>query len=183
MDDMLREFAGAHPETKVCVVRPCIVLGPNVSNYIATLLMAQPVATLLDGQNAVVQFIHEDDLVRLLVACVDRGAAGAYNAVGDGTVDARALAAMQGKRPVPVPFGFAHGLVWAIHRLRLTPFAMPPGLLDFFRFSWIASGEKARRDLGVEPRYSSRECFEIILERKAEILASLKDAMAARGKR
>src|SRR5688572_20139836 len=35
MDEMLRDFAAVHPEVGVCIVRPCIVLGPTVSNYIA----------------------------------------------------------------------------------------------------------------------------------------------------
>jgi len=183
MDDMLREFASGHPEVKVCIVRPCIVLGPNVQNYIATLLMAQPVGTLLDGQNPMVQFVHEDDVIGLIHECVDRGVAGVWNAVGEGTLDARELAAMQRKRAVAVPYGLAYAVFWAIHRLRLTAFATPPGLIDFFRYPWVASGDKAKRELGINPRYSSRACFEIILGRKGQILDSFRRQMQERGKR
>lgn len=183
MDDMLRQFASGHPEMKVCIVRPCIVLGPNVQNYIATLLMAQPIGTLLDGANTLVQFVHEDDVVTLIAECVHRGVAGIWNAVGEGTVDARQLAALQRKRAVSIPYRVAYAVFWGIHRLRLTDFATPPGLIDFFRYPWVASGDKAKRELGLNPRYSSRECFDIILGRKDQIIESFRRQMQQRGKR
>src|SRR5581483_7043058 len=66
MDEMLRDFAAAHPDLKVCIVRPCIVLGPNVANYIAVNLIAPPAVVLLDGADVPLQFVHEDDLVELI---------------------------------------------------------------------------------------------------------------------
>jgi UDP-glucose 4-epimerase len=96
MDEMLRSFAVAHPSLKVCIVRPCIVLGPTVANYIAASMLAQPVTALLDGADPSLQFIHEDDLVRLIATCVERQAAGVFNAVGVGTVTTTQAARLQG---------------------------------------------------------------------------------------
>ncbi len=183
MDDMLREFARAQPSIKVCIIRPCIVLGPNVSNYIAASMLAQPVGTLLDGRNPELQFIHEDDLVRLIGVCLEQRAAGVYNAVGEGTMTTRDAAKMQGKRVLPLPYKAVYGIVWAIQKTRALDFSMPPGILEFFRNPWVASGEKARRELGFVPAYSSRQCFEILLERKQQVLAGFKAQMKARGKR
>jgi UDP-glucose 4-epimerase len=183
MDDMLHEFARHSPAIKVCVIRPCIVLGPNVSNYIAASLVAQPVATLLDGRNPEIQFIHEDDLVRMIGLCVEQRAAGAYNAVGEGTLTTRDAARLQGKRVVPLPYMAVYGIVWALQKTRALDFSMPPGILEFFRNPWVASGEKARRELGFVPKYSSQQCFEIILERKQQVLDGFKAQMKARGKR
>jgi UDP-glucose 4-epimerase len=183
MDEMLRQFAAAHPRIGVCVIRPCIVLGPNVSNYIAATMLTQPVTALLDGRNPPLQFIHEDDLVRLVELCVERRAAGVFNAVGDGLIDSVEAARLQGKRTVKIPARAVRGLVWAAWKLRLSEFAMPPGILDFFAHPWVASGEKARRELGFVPEHTTRACFEIILARKGEILRSFKSQMKARGKR
>jgi len=183
MDDLLQAFAREHPEVKVCTIRPCIVLGPNVANYIAFNLLTQPVTTLLDGQNPELQFIHEDDLVRLVATCLEKRAAGIYNAVGEGTLTSRDLARLAGKRTLRVPYRAAWGLVWALHRVRALDFAMPPGILDFFRNPWVASGDKARRDLGFVPDHSSRACFEILLARKDQVLADFKQRIKARGKR
>jgi UDP-glucose 4-epimerase len=182
MDEMLRAFAADHPAVGVCVLRPCIVLGPNVSNYIAATMLSQPIATLLDGRNNPVQFIHEDDLARLIALCVERRARGVFNAVGGGLMDAREAARLQGKRTLKVPLKAARALAWAAWRMRATPFAMPPGLVDFMAYPWVASGEKAARELGFEARHGTRECFEIILNRKETILKSFRAQMKARGK-
>jgi UDP-glucose 4-epimerase len=183
MDEMLRDFAAAHPEVGVCVVRPCIVLGPTVSNYIASNLVTQPVGALLDGRDVPFQFIHEDDLARLIATCVERRATGAFNAVGAGEMTTREAARRQGKRAIAVPSRVASGVLWLVRRLKLLPYSMPPGILDFYRFPWVASGDRARRELGFEPRHSTSECFEIVLARKAEILAGHRRAMRDRGKR
>jgi UDP-glucose 4-epimerase len=43
MDEALARFAARNPEIATCVLRPGIVLGPNVANYIATMLVRPPV--------------------------------------------------------------------------------------------------------------------------------------------
>jgi len=183
MDEMLGDFARAHPEIALCTIRPCIVLGPNVANYIATTLLRQPVVSLLDGADPPFQFVHEDDVVSLIALCLERRAAGVFNAVGDGLMPASQLAARQGKRALFVPYKLAYGATWAIHRARLLPFALPPGILDFFRYPWVASGDKAKLELGFAPRHSTEECFDIVVGRKAEIVAAFEEQIRARGKR
>ncbi len=183
MDQMLREFQTQHPEVKVCVIRPCIVLGPNVSNYIAASMLNQPIATLLDGKDPPMQFIHEDDLVRLVATCIEQKAQGVYNAVGGGTMTTREAARLQGKRTLKVPFGAMYGILWGVRRLKVLGFNMPPGILEFFRNPWVASGEKATRELGFTSQYSTQQCFEILLSRKTEVLRGFKAQMKARGKR
>ena len=183
MDEMLGEFARAHPEVALCTIRPCIVLGPTVANYIATTMLRQPVVSLLDGADPPFQFIHEDDLARLVALCLERKVAGVFNAVGTGTLPASELAAMQGKRALRMPFRLAYGITWGVHRARLLPFALPPGILDFFRFPWVASGDKATRELGFTAEHSSRQCFEIVMSRKAQILAAFEQQIRERGKR
>jgi UDP-glucose 4-epimerase len=183
MDDLLRDFARQHPDVGVCVLRPCIVLGPNVANYIAYNLLALPVTALLDGEDPELQFIHEDDLVRLVALCVERRSAGIYNAVGEGTLTSTEIARMAGKRALKLPHRVVWGAVWAVNKVRILDFSMPPGVLAFFRNSWVASGEKAQQELGFVPAYSSRQCFEILVGRKDEVIASFKERIKARGKR
>lgn len=183
MDEMLRDFAAAHPDLKVCIVRPCIVLGPNVANYIAVNLIAPPVVVLLDGADVPLQFVHEDDLVELCATLLNCHTGGVYNAVGEGTVSMREIADMQHKRTVKLPYGMIHGAVWAVQRTRLLDFSMPPGILQFFRHPWVASGAKALREVGFRPKFTSRDCFGILLERKREVVDGFKAQMKARGKR
>jgi UDP-glucose 4-epimerase len=183
MDEMLRRFAKEHPETKVCIVRPCIVLGPTVANYIAASMLSQPVTALLDGADPQLQFIHEDDLVRLISTCVSMQANGVFNAVGSGTVTTREAARMQGKRAVKLPFKAVRAAVWGVQKLKLLDYNMPPGILEFFRWSWIASGDKARRELGFAPEHTSEACFQLIVARRHEVLKNFKERMRPRAKR
>jgi UDP-glucose 4-epimerase len=182
MDELLSEFAAAHPDVTVCTIRPCIVLGPTVANYIVYTLLGPPFATLVDGADPLIQFVHEDDVVRLVALCVARRAAGAWNAVGSGMLTLREVAALRRRPALPVPGWLAHGLTSTVHRFRLLPFALPPGVLDFFRHPWVASGEKARRELGFEPTYTSRQCLEIVLADQKSIFAEFERRMRARGR-
>jgi UDP-glucose 4-epimerase len=183
MDEMLRKFAAEHPAVSVCIVRPCIVLGPTVANYIAASMLSQSVTALLDGADPELQFIHEDDLVRLIATCVEKQAAGVFNAVGRGTVTTTQTARMQGKRAMRLPYKAMRAALWGVQKLKLLDYNTPPGILDFFRWSWIASGDKARRDLGFQPDHSSEECFQVVIGRKHEVLANFKARMKPRAKR
>jgi UDP-glucose 4-epimerase len=183
MDEMLGDFARAHAAVKVCTLRPCIVLGPNVANYIVYLMLRQPMVALLDGLDPPYQFVHEDDLVGLIARCLERQADGVWNAVGSGTVKVSELATLQGKRAVYTPYRAARGVVWLTQRTKLLPFSLPPGILDYFRWPWIASGQKAERELGWKPRYSSRACFDIVVERRKAVLEAFDAQIRTRGKR
>ncbi len=183
MDEMLRDFARAHAEMKVCIVRPCIVLGPTVSNYIAANLLRLPVAALIDGHDVPFQFIHEDDLVELLVACVSREAAGIYNAAADGMLTTRELASIQGKRALPVPRALVAGVLWATQKAHLLRYSLAPGVLEYYRWPWVAANDKARAELGFAPRYTSRQVFDIVVARRDEIAAAFDRRMQARPRR
>jgi len=183
MDEMLRAFAARRTDVKVCIVRPCIVLGPTVANYIAVSLISNPVAALLDGADQTMQFIHEDDLVRMIATCVEKQAAGAFNAVGEGTLKLTEAARLQGKRAIKVPYRVVRAAVWGVQKLKLLDYNMPPGILDFFRWSWIASGDKARRELGFTPEHTSGDCFQLLLGRKRELMRDFKERMKPRARR
>src|SRR5262249_15098759 len=183
MDEMLGDFARAHAAVKVCTIRPCIVLGPNVGNYIASMLVRQPFTALLDGNDPPFQFVHEDDVVALIARCLEREADGVWNAVGTGMLKVSDLARLQHKRTVKVPYPLRGGVICLQQPAKLLPFSFKPAVLDFFRYPWVASGAKAERELGFVPRFSSQQCFEILLARKQEALAAFDAQMRARGKR
>jgi UDP-glucose 4-epimerase len=183
MDEMLRKFAAEHPAVKVCIVRPCIVLGPTVANYIVASMLSGSVTALLGGADPEMQFIHEDDLVRLIATCVEKQTAGVFNAVGAGTVTTTQTARMQGKRALKLPYKAVRAAVWCVQKLKLLDYSTPPGSLAFFRWSWVASGDKARRDLGFQPEHTSEQCFQLLVDRKSEVLANFKERMKSRAKR
>src|SRR2546430_9164245 len=53
------------------IVRPCIVLGPNVDNYIVRLWTDQPFQLDFGAGHTPMQFVHEDDLVDGLMLLIE----------------------------------------------------------------------------------------------------------------
>ena len=88
---------------------------------------------------------------------------------------------MQDKRTLMVPYRLVQAAAFLVQKSRLLDFSMAPGVLRFFRYPWIASGEKAKRELGFEAKFSSRESFATLLERKGEVVRNFNSRIRARG--
>jgi nucleoside-diphosphate-sugar epimerase len=177
LEALLEEESEQHPEHALYLLRPPIVLGPNVVG--AKDVLPGPLAPLgrrLFGKprrlpfpvpvfapQHPLQFIHEDDVGRALVLCiVAAGPPGAYNIAGDGVVTAVDVAREFGALPIPVPAGPAQAAARAMSRL---PF-LPPAA------EWIEAASRpvimdtgrAREKLGWRPRYSSLEALRATLD-------------------
>ena len=86
-----------HPDRVMTIVRPAIVFGPNVDNYIVRSFENNPFMPILDGVEEEFQLVHEDDVVSALIAPARREGAGAFNLAGDGTMTWRASAELVGQ--------------------------------------------------------------------------------------
>jgi UDP-glucose 4-epimerase len=175
IDRMCQLWAARHPDRAMTIVRPCIVFGPSVDNYIVRFWEYAPFIPLIDGTDAELQYVHEDDVVEALSRLLTEGKDGIFNLTGDGTVRLSEGAALAGLKTRNVPFGTYRRLAAALWRLRLPRAEAPPGQLDFTRYPWIASNEKIKRELDWSPQYTSRDAFEAALRAKGKL------ATAARG--
>ncbi len=173
-----RRFQAFNPDVRVTVIRPAIVVGPNWGNLWAAIFFAFPVVPRAAGHDTMFQFIHEDDLAQLWILCIEREAAGTFNAAADGTLTTREIASMLGKPTFPFHKSFMKAAMWAMHHTRLLPVGTPPALVDFFCYPWVASNRKARDVLGFTPAFSSEEAFAESACMQARILENLarKDA-------
>ena len=160
MDLLLQEFAQRHPEIAVGIFRPCIVLGPNVDNFISK-GMTQVINIVIDGQNPEMQFVHEDDLARAAVLALERKARGIFNIVGQGTITLEEAWQLKGRG---IRWNFPAGLACALidlgWALRLKLLEAPSSVLDFFRWPWVADGSKAERELGFAPQHATRQIWQ-----------------------
>jgi UDP-glucose 4-epimerase len=160
-DRICQLWAAAHPDRVMTIVRPCIVFGPNVDNYLVRLWTKQPFAIdsgTLDGQ---IQFVHEDDVVEAITALLVGRHAGAFNIAGDGVMTMRECAEMIGSPIRKLPLRAYRGLARAMWNARLSE--VPPGQIDFALYPWIVSNEKLKRETGWSPRHTTRETFEITM--------------------
>src|SRR4029453_1352903 len=98
---MCQLWAAQHPDRTMTIVRPCIVFGPNVDNYIIRFWQNAPFISLPDGIDAELQYVHEDvvdALSRLLLEKKD----GIFNLTSDGTVSNSEGARLAGVKTRPV---------------------------------------------------------------------------------
>jgi UDP-glucose 4-epimerase len=166
IDRMCQLWAATHPESVMTIVRPCIVFGPSVDNYIIRFWINAPFIPLIDGVDMDLQYVHEDDVVDALTRLLTGRHGGIFNLTGDGTVKLSESAQIAGLKTRRVPFGLYRRIASAMWRMRVPRAEAPPGQLDFTRFPWIASNEKIKRELDWTPRHTSRETFEIALRAK-----------------
>jgi UDP-glucose 4-epimerase len=164
-------WAAQHPDRVMTIVRPCPVLGPNLSNFIVRgfLKPALPFLPLPDGHDPELQLVHEDDVVAALIGLLDGRAAGAFNLTGDGTITISEAAAVLGMRTRSIPMGRLKRLTAVSWRLHLPRTYAPAGYIDFLRYPWILSTEKLKSATGWDPRYDTRQTFEVTLRAKRRL--------------
>jgi UDP-glucose 4-epimerase len=120
---------------------------------------------VMDGIEADVQFVHEDDVVTAISGLLDGREAGAFNLAADGLMKWRETAELIGTRVREMSFKTVYriyGLAWKLHVPRVES---PPGNLHFLHQPWIVSNEKLKAT-GWEPRYTTREVYDETMRAK-----------------
>jgi UDP-glucose 4-epimerase len=160
-DRICQLWAWRNRDRKMTIVRPTVVFGPTVNNFIVRLLTAQPFVADLGGTPPPVQFVHEDDLVDALVGLLVGRHDGAYNVAADGTMTLRECAELIDLPVRRVPRGLYWRLADLLWRLRVSE--APPGYLNFIVHPWVVSNQKLKDTLGWTPRHTTRETFELTM--------------------
>ena len=168
-DRLCQLWALDHPDRTMTIVRPCIVFGPNVDNYIVRLWTDQPFQADLGLEAQPLQFVHEDDLVEALDLLLHGRHGGAFNVAGEGTMLTTECADAIGLKRRRVPLGLYWKLAALMWRLRQSE--TPPGNLHFVIHPWVVSTEKLTETTGWRPRHTSRETFEITMRARGAMPA------------
>jgi UDP-glucose 4-epimerase len=165
-DRLCQLWALRNPDRVMTIVRPCIVLGPNVDNYLVRLWSDQPFQLDIGAGSTPMQFVHEDDLVEGLILLIEGRHAGAYNVAGDGTMTIDECADIIGlprrKMPLKVAWKLG-GVMWKLRQSET-----PPGNLHFALHPWVVANDKLK-SVGWEPRHSTRETFEIAMRARGKL--------------
>ena len=148
------------------IVRPSIVFGPSVDNYIVRAFDNNPFVPILDGVDEEFQLVHEDDVVSALIALLDGKHAGAFNLAGDGLLTWGRAAELVGKKTRNISLKTMKRVNNAMWKLRVPRTEAPAGNLDFIRYPWVVSTEKLKSTAGWQPKYDTLETFKITMRAK-----------------
>ncbi len=165
-DRICQLWALQNPKATMTIVRPSMVMGPNVDNFISRSWKNFPFMPLLDGADPPIQFVHEDDLAEAMIGLLLGKKKGIFNITGDGTMTWSEGATAIGLKSRSISFKTMYRIAGALWKLHAPKTESPAGMLYFLRYPWVASNEKVKKELKWEPKYTTREIFDITAKAK-----------------
>ncbi len=156
MERQLLQYANHNANCCVTILRNCTSLGPTAINYLSRLLLNKKVLKVA-GFDPIMQFVHEKDLFKAYMIALEEDHPGVFNIVGKGVVRySQAIKRMKSKSG-SLPESLlkpSTRLFWALHL-----FDIPPAYLDYLKYTWVADGSKAVRELNFIPEF---DCFQAL---------------------
>jgi UDP-glucose 4-epimerase len=168
-DRLCQLWALEHPDRVMTIVRPCIVFGPEVDNYIVRLWVRNPFRADFGLGNPPLQFVHVDDVAEALIVLLEGRHAGVFNVAGDGYISLNEAFDLLEMKPHRVPYKAYKRLAALLWKARVSE--APAGNLEFAIHPWVASNEKLKQTTGWTPRWTSRDVFELTMKAKGKIPA------------
>jgi nucleoside-diphosphate-sugar epimerase len=172
VERLLDRAAGERPSMRVVRMRPALAFkrgagaeihrgffGPLVPRWLFERGRARFVPDLPGLR---FQCVHTQDVAEAFRAALVSERAGAFNLAADPVLDAEALARALDARPVRLPERAARAFVALGFGLHALP--RGAGWLDLALQAPIMSSERARTELGFEPRWSSLDALVELLE-------------------
>jgi UDP-glucose 4-epimerase len=169
-EEAVRDFALAHPDKTVTVLRFCNGLGPGLRTS-HTRLLGLPFIPAILGFDPRYQFIHEDDIAGALEHAVCENIPGVFNAAGDGVLALSEVAGLLGKTFAPIIAPIGTGL--SLRLLDRLGVRVPPEMRNQLRFG-RALDNRLLKSTGYRYRYTTREA--VLKLREHQRLQPLLDA-------
>lgn len=157
-----KEFMEKNNDVIFNIIRPCIVYGQNVDNYLSRYWKKLPVIPLLDGNDPPWQFVHEDDVAEITIKLVDAKLSGAFNIAPDGVIKYTEIARMLGKSVIKVPLWLAKPIARLLWKFRYLE--MPHGALDYTAYTWTVDNSRSKRELNFSYKYDTRDTIKLMFK-------------------
>jgi UDP-glucose 4-epimerase len=163
IEGLMQDFISGHPEINVTILRPCFVLGPKINNPFSRHLRKKFV--LMPWKTLPFQYVHEDDLINVMLLLIEKGIGGIYNVTGDGTITFPEMIKALGNIHIPIPWPFIYhinNLAWFLRLSFLSEF--PSAAMRLMVNPWLASSEKLKKTTGYRFKYNTKEAFADFVE-------------------
>jgi nucleoside-diphosphate-sugar epimerase len=153
---LVGEWRDAHPDGRVAVLRPAVMLGPHVDNWVARAL-ADALPFRIADTTPPVQYVHEDDVVAAVLLALRDRLDGPFNVAPDGWIPGDQALALAGTSPwLSLPASAARRVVARAWKLKLVD--VPPEALPYLEHPWVVANDRLRR-AGWEPTQTNEETF------------------------
>jgi UDP-glucose 4-epimerase len=131
VESFVRDFAEDNPHISVTMLRFANVLGDDIDTPFAHALR-RPVVPEIFGFDPRLQFVHEDDVVDVLIHATTHEVPGIYNIAGDGNLPWSEVCAIVGKRRVALSPVLTNLAAEPLRLLRV--WDLPPEALQLLRY-------------------------------------------------
>jgi UDP-glucose 4-epimerase len=158
VEEMLADYRTRQPQLEQIILRIGTILGATVKNQI-TDLFEKPRLLAIRGSDSPFVFIHDRDVVGVIVQGVTSPVTGIFNVAGDGKLDIHEIAARLGKRCRVLPAWLLQAALWLLKKLNLTQYG--PEQIDFLRYRPVLDNRRLKEVFGYVPKLSSAEVFEL----------------------
>jgi UDP-glucose 4-epimerase len=157
VEGYVRGFSRRRPDVEVTMLRSANTVGPTIGSPMSQYFRLPVVPTVL-GFDARLQFLHEDDLLRVLVHATVDGVHGTFNVAGDGILMLSQAIRRLGKPSIPIP-SFAVSQVGSLVRQsRVTDFS--PEQIAYLTYGRGVDTGRMREVLGFIPQHTTESAFD-----------------------
>ena len=153
------DFAEDNPHVTVSLLRFANVIGTDLTTPL-TRALELPLVPSMFGFDPRLQFVHEHDVINSVLFALRNSLAGVYNVAGDGLLPWTEVAAICGKRTLPLPPFLNGDLLAPLRRLAID---LPEEYLNLLRYGRGVDNRKLK-DAGFEYRYTSAEALQQFVE-------------------
>ncbi len=167
----LDRFEDDNPETRVVRLRPALIFKDEAATEIRRLFVGPFLPSFLLRRGLLpalprigrlrFQAVHSEDVGRAYLRAVLADVDGAFNIAAEPPLSPEEMAERIGVRSFPVPAGVVRRLADLSWKMHLQP--TPPGWLDMALNVPLMSSDRAREELGWQPRHSGVEALEELL--------------------
>ena len=156
-EGVVREFARENPQVDVTILRSCVVMGPGADNFV-TRAFFKPVLLGVMGYDPPLQFVHEDDLAKILHLLIMEPCPGTFNVAGEGVIRYSRVAGLARSKLIFLPPMMAYPLTQMAWNLGIQKDAPAVGL-DFIRYPIVISTGKLKKETGFRFFYTSEDAL------------------------
>jgi len=147
----LAAMASNPTHTKITLLRPVNVLGPDIDNSLCNYLSLPAIPTHL-GFDPPFQLIHEADVINAMIWSAQNPQVGPFNIASKGYLTLKQMAHILEKRTIPIFHGLLDLLGTGLWNVKVSEFS--PAFLDMLRYRLILDLTRSTTLLKFRPQWN-----------------------------